>query len=191
MTTTTTSTTDTEPVDNGVNTEALLGARTALSAAPEAAEFTWRATCDWQHGTHSRTTIDSFAGLGQEHVHRATFVVDADHPECFASQDRGATPTEHVLAALASCLTAGVASVAQHRGVQLNSVTATIEGRMNVLGILGADPDVRNGFDDIVVRFAIDADASPADIAAIVAQSQKRSAVYDVVTNPTNVTVEI
>lgn len=186
-----TSPTDTRPVDNGVNTEALLGARTALSAAREAAEFTWRATCDWQHGTHSRTTIDSFTGLGQDHTHRTTFVVDADHPECFASQDRGATPAEHVLAALASCLTAGVAAVAQNRGVQLNSVTATIEGRMNVLGILGADPEVRNGFDDIVVRFAIDADASAEDIAAIVAQSQKRSAVFDVVTNPTNVTVEV
>jgi uncharacterized OsmC-like protein len=183
--------TDTSPVDNGVNTDALLGARTALSDAPEAAEFTWRATCNWNNGTHSRTTIDSFAGLGQEHHHRTTFVVDADHPECFASEDRGATPAEHVLAALASCLTAGVAAVAQHRAIQLNSVTATIEGRMNVLGILGADPDIRNGFDEITIRFAIDADASAEDIAAIVAQSQKRSAVYDVVTNPTNVTVEV
>jgi SAM-dependent methyltransferase/uncharacterized OsmC-like protein len=170
--------TDKGPVDNGVNTEALLGARTALSEAPEAAEFTWRATCDWQHGTYSRTTIDSF-------------VVDADHPECFASEDRGATPAEHVLAALASCLTAGVAAVAQHREIQLNSVTATIEGRMNVLGILGADPGIRNGFDGITVRFAIDADATADEIAALVAQSQKRSAVFDVVTNPTHVTVEV
>jgi uncharacterized OsmC-like protein len=186
-----TNSTNTTPADNGVNTEALLGARRALGEAPEAAEFTWRATCEWQHGTHSRTTIDSFAGLGQEHRHRTTFVVDADHPECFASEDRGATPAEHVLAALGSCLTAGVAAVAQHRGIQLASLTATLEGRMNVLGILGADPEIRNGFDDITVRFAIDADASADDIAAIVARSQKRSAVFDVVTNPTNVTVEV
>ena len=184
-------TTETTPVDNGVNTEALLAAREALSDAPEAAEFTWRATCNWNHGTHSRTTIDSFAGLGQEHQHRTTFVVDADHPECFASEDRGATPAEHVLAALASCLVAGVAAVAQHRGIQLHSVTATVEGGMNVLGVLGADPEIRNGFDGITVRFAIDADASRDDVAALVAQSQKRSAVFDVVTNPTNVTVEL
>jgi len=190
MTITDTST-DTTPVDNGVNTAALLDARAALSESPAAAEFMWRATCAWQHGTYSRTTIDSFAGLGEEHRHRSTFVVDADHPECFASEDRGATPTEIVLAALAGCLTAGVAAVAQHRGIQLNSVTAEVEGGMNVLGVLGADPEIRNGFDGIRVRFAIDADATPDDIAALVAQSQKRSAVFDVVANPTNVTVEV
>ena len=179
------------PVDNGVNTEALLGAREALSAAPEAAEFTWRANCSWVRGTHSRTTVEGFSGLGQDHRHRSTFVFDADHPECFASEDHGATPAEYVLAALASCLTAGVAAVAQHRQIQLTSVEATIEGNMNVLGILGADPDVRNGYNDITVRFAIDADASPDDIRALVAQSQKRSAVYDIVTNPTNVSVVV
>ena len=179
------------PVDNGVNTEALLGARAALSEAPEAADFTWRATCSWVHGTHSRTTVDGFSGLGQEHQHRTTFTFDADHPECFASEDRGATPAEHVLVALASCLTAGVAAVAQQRQIQLRSVTATVEGTMNVLGILGADPEIRNGFDGVKVRFAIDADASPSDIEAIVAQSQKRSAVFDVMTNPTNVVVEV
>ncbi|MDP9463901.1 MAG: OsmC family protein [Actinomycetota bacterium] len=179
------------PVDNGVNTEALLGAREALSNAPEAAEFTWRASCSWVHGTYTRTTVEGFSGLGQDHNHKTVFTFDADHPECFASEDRGATPVEHALGALASCLTAGVAAVAQNRQIQLKSVTATIEGNMNVLGILGADPDVRNGFNDITVRFDIDADASPDDIKALVAQSQKRSAVYDIVTNPTNVTVEV
>ena len=179
------------PVNNGVNTEALLGARAALSEAPEAAEFTWRATCEWVDGTYSRTTIDGFSGLGQDHQHRTPFTFDADHPECFASEDRGATPVEHVLSALASCLTAGVAAVAQQRQVQLRSVTATVEGNMNVLGILGADPDIRNGFNGVTVRFAIDADASPSDIEAIVAQSQKRSAVFDIMTNPTNVVVEV
>jgi len=168
-----------------------MAAREELSKAPEAADFTWRANCSWVNGTYSRTTVEGFAGLGEEHVHESTFTFDADHPLCFASEDRGATPTEIVLAALASCLTAGVASVAQHRGIQLSSVTATVEGNLNVLGVLGADPDVRNGFSDITVRFEIDADASDDDIRALVAQSQKRSAVYDAVTNPTNVTVEV
>ena len=116
------------PIDNGVNTAALLGAREALTAAPEAAEFTWRATCSWVHGTHSRSTVETFAGLGQEHAHRSTFTFDADHPECFASEDQGATPAEYVLVALASCLTAGVAAVAQYREIQLRKVTATVEG---------------------------------------------------------------
>ena len=88
------------PIDNGVNTAALLGAREALTAAPEAAEFTWRATCSWVHGTHSRSTVESFSGLGQEHSHLSTFSFDADHPECFASEDHGATPAEYVLVAL-------------------------------------------------------------------------------------------
>ena len=141
------------------------------------------------HGTHSRTTVDAFSGLGQDHRHRSPFVFDADHPECFASEDLGATPTEYVLTALASCLTAGVAAVAQQRQIQLRSVTATVDGTMNVLGILGADPDIRNGFDGVTVRFDIDADASPSDIEALVAQSQKRSAVFDIMTNPTTVVV--
>ncbi len=179
------------PVNNGVNTEALLGAREALTGAPEAAEFTWIANCSWVDGTFSQTTVDGFSGLGQEHRHKTPYSFDADHPECFASEDRGATPPEILLAALASCLTAGVASVAQHRQIQLRSVTATVEGKMNVLGILGADPDIRNGFNDITVRFDIDADASSQDIEALVAQSQKRSAVYDMVTNPTSVSVEV
>jgi uncharacterized OsmC-like protein len=179
------------PIDNGVNTAALLGAREALTATPAAAEFTWRATCSWVHGTHSRSTVESFWGLGQEHSHLSTFNFDADHPECFASEDLGATPAEYVLVALASCLTAGVAAVAQYREIQLRTVTATVEGHMNVLGILGADPEVRNGYGDIRVRFDIDADASREDIEALVAQSQKRSAVFDILTNPTDVVVEV
>jgi uncharacterized OsmC-like protein len=184
-------TTTTKPIDNGVNTEALLTARRALSEAPAAADFTWRASCSWVHGTYSRSTIEGFSGLSAEHAHRQVFTYDTDHPECFASEDRGASPAELVLAALAGCLTAGVAAVAQNRGIQLRSVTSSIEGKMNVLGILGADPEVRNGFSAIDVHFDIDADAPEDEIAAIVAQSQKRSAVFDILANPTNVSVAL
>ena len=183
-------TTDT-PVNNGVNVEALLQAREALTAAPEAANFTWRATCEWQNGTHSSSVVESFFGLGEEQSHRTRFSYDADHPEIFASEDNGATPVEYVLVGLASCLTAGIAAVAQNREIQLRRVTATLEGAMDVQGILGIDSDVRNGFSDIKVTFDIDADATPDEIRALVEQSQKRSAVYDVVTNPTNVSVEV
>jgi uncharacterized OsmC-like protein len=174
-----------------VNVQALLDARTALSDAPEAAQFTWRASNEWVGGTHSRSTVEGFFGLGGEQAHKSTFTFLADHPEVFASEDQGATPVEIVLVGLASCLTAGVAAVAQNRQIQLNSVKATLEGDMDILGILGADPDVRNGFHGIRVRYEIDADASQEQIEALVAQSQKRSAVYDIVTNPTNVTVTV
>jgi uncharacterized OsmC-like protein len=176
--------------DNGVNSQALLDARAALSEAPEAAEFTWRSTCSWVHGTYSKSTVTTFSGLGQDQAHRAAFTFEADHPACFASEDRGATPVEIVLSALGSCLTAGVAAVAQNRGIQLRSVTATVEGNMNILGILGGDPDVRNGFNDVRVHFDIDADATPEELEALVAQSQKRSAVFDIMTNPTRVVVD-
>ena len=178
-------------VNNGVNVDALLAAREALRSAPDAAKFTWKASCKWINGTHSRTTVQEFHGLGEPQKHRTEFSFDADHPEIFASEDHGATPVELVLVGLASCLTAGVASVAQNRGIQLRSVEAKLQGSMDLQGILGIDTDVRNGYDDIKVTFNIDADAPKADLEAIVAQSQKRSAVFDIVTNPTNVTVEV
>ena len=180
-----------KPVNNGVNVEALFGAQEALKKAPEAAKFKWRATVEWVKGTHSRTTVENFYGLGAEQKHKAKYAFDADHPEIFAAEDNAATPVEIVLAGLASCLTAGVAAVAQNRGIQLRSVESKLEGKMDIRGILGVDSDVRNGYDDIKVTFKIDADASKEDIEALVAQSQKRSAVYDVITNPVNVTVEV
>lgn len=178
-------------VDNGVNVQALLDARAALTETPEGAQFKWRASCQWVNGTHSRSSVEGFYGLGDEQHHRTTFTFDADHPELFASEDHGATPVEIVLCGLASCLTAGIAAVAQNREIQLRSVSATLEGDMDVQGILGIDSDVRNGFNGIKVSYDIDADASEEDIKALVAQSQKRSAVFDIVTNPTNVSVEV
>jgi uncharacterized OsmC-like protein len=179
------------PVDNGIDLPALLGAREALTAEPAGAQFTWRAACTWRNGTHSHTTVDGFWGLGAEQSHRTAFGYDVDHPECFASEDHGPTPTEIVLVALAGCRTAGVAAVAQLRGIQLRSVSATLEADMSILGVLGADPQVRNGFEAVRVRYRIDADATTEDLEALVAQSQKRSAVYDIIANPTNVDVEL
>ena len=178
-------------VNNGVNVQALLDARTALSDAPEAAQFTWRVSNEWQGGTHSQSTVEEFFGLGEDQTHKTVFSYSADHPEVFASEDHGPTPVEFVLVGLASCLTAGIASVAQNREIQLNSVKASIEGDMDVLGILGGDPEVRNGFTGIKVNYEIDADATPQEIEALVAQSQKRSAVFDAITNPTNVSVSV
>ncbi len=178
-------------VDNGVNVQALLEAREALTEAPEAATFKWRASCEWLNGTHSKSSVESYFGLGEEHMHRSKFDFEADHPLVFASEDNAATPVEIVLVGLAGCLTAGIAAVAQNRDIQLKSVKATLEAPMNIQGILGIDSDVRNGFDGITVNYDIDADASQEDIEALVAQSQKRSAVYDIVTNPTNITVNV
>jgi uncharacterized OsmC-like protein len=186
-----TTTSDRAAADNGVNVSALLGAREALADAPAAAAFTWRASSEWIKGTHSRSIIGGFYGLGTEQSRSSTFSVEADHPQIFASEDKAPTPVELVLAGLAGCLSAGVAAVAQNRGIQLHSVKATLEADMDVRGILGVDPDIRNGFSAVRAHFHIKADASKEDIAALVAQSQKRSAVFDIVTNPTDVHVTV
>ena len=176
---------------NGVNVGALLGAREALENAPQAAEFVWKATSEWKTGAHTTTTFDGYFGLGENQSREKAHTVETDHPTIFAATDKAPTPPEMVLCGLAGCLIAGVASVAENRGIKLNSVKATVEADMNLYGILGIDSDVRNGFRAIRVTFDIDADASADDIAALVAQSQKRSAVFDIVTNPTNVFVTV
>lgn len=181
----------TQTVSNGVNVAALLAAREALAQAPEAAQFTWRATSEWKDGTHTVSKVKEFFGLGEEQSHCRAFAFDTDHPEIFASEDRGATPVELVLVGLAGCLTAGIAAVATHRSIRLHSVRATLEATMDIQGILGMDADVRNGFSGVTVDYSIDADASEAEITALVAQSQKRSAVFDILTNPTDVDVRV
>src|SRR5215207_8260059 len=115
----TTGTSTTPTASNGVNVAALLGAREALTGAPAAAQFMWRATSEWQRGTHTRSSVNGFYGLGSEQKHRQAYAFDTDHPEIFASDDLGATPVEMVLVGLAGCLTAGIAAVAQNLNIQL------------------------------------------------------------------------
>lgn len=179
------------PADNGVNVEALLGVRDALAETPEIAEFRWSAAVSWVAGVHSRASVDTFYGFGEQQQHKTTFTYDADHPLAFAAQDNGITPVEYVLVALGSCLTAGIASIAQQRDIALRSVEAVVEADHDLHGILGADPGIRNGFSGVRVSYRIDADATTEQVKALVAQSQKRSAVYDILVNPTAVTVDV
>ena len=183
--------TDSPKADNGVKVEALLGAREAIREMRPAGAFQWRATSEWVDGTHTRATVEDFFGIGEEQRHVKAFTFDVDHPQLFAAEDNGVTPVEMVLVGLAGCLTAGVASVGQNRGIQLRSVSAALTGDMDVAGILGVDREVRNGFSGVRVEFTIDADATAEEIEGLVAQSQKRSAVHDVIANPTPVEVTV
>ncbi|MBX7435102.1 OsmC family protein [Mycobacterium sp. Y57] len=176
---------------NGVDVDAIREARTAMTGQPAAAQFQWRVRNTWHSGIHSQSTIDDYFGVGAEQSHRQPFTIDTDHPELFAAEDNGPTPVEVVLAALAGCLTGGVASVAANRDITLRSVSATLTAEMDLQGVLGIDADVRNGFSSVTVTYDIDADATPEEIEAVVAQSQKRSAVFDLLTNPTTVVVEV
>ncbi len=177
--------------DNGVDIEALEGARAEFERMPEAAVFTFRSDCAWIEGTYSTNNLNDFFGLGRENRRKQTFYVESDHPEAFFGADRAPTAPEIVLAALASCLTAGFAVTAQHSGISLKAVRAQVEGDMDARGFLGMDGNIRSGFSVIRVWFDIDSDACAEDIKVLVKQSQDRSAVFDILTNPTQVNVTV
>ena len=184
-------TTTESPARNGVDTATLFATINAVSEQRDLARFQFRATNTWMSGTHSRSSISSFYGAGQEMAHVTTFDFDADHPVVLTGKDNGPTPVEFMLVGLAGCLTAGLANIAAARGVTLHSVESTVEGDIDLQGILGLSREVRNGYQQIRVSFRIDADASPEKIRELVAQSQARSAVFDVITNQVPVTIAV
>jgi uncharacterized OsmC-like protein len=179
------------PIRNGVDTAALFATLDAVKQAPEAARFQFRAHNEWVSGTHNRTTIAGYFGVGQERSHEHTFVFDADHPAVLVGRDHGPTPAEFALHALAACLTAGLANIAAARRVRLTEVRSTVTGDIDLNGILGLNPDVRNGYERITVRFTVKGDAPAETLREIVEQSRARSAVYDIITNRVPVTIEV
>ena len=176
---------------NGVDTATLFATLDAVKQAPQAARFQFRARNQWVSGTHNRTTIADYYGVGEERAHERTFVFDADHPAVLVGKDHGPTPAEFVLQALAACLTAGLANIAAARNITLTEVRSTVAGDIDLNGILGLDPGVRNGYQQITVRFTIKGDAPAEKLREIVEQSRARSAVYDVITNGAPVTIEV
>jgi uncharacterized OsmC-like protein len=180
-----------EPTRNGVDTATLFATLDAVKAAPEAAKFQFRAHNEWLSGTHNRSTIHDYFGVGEERTHEHTFHFDADHPAVLVGRDNGPTPVEYLLHALAACLTAGLANIAAARGIRLTEVYSTITGDIDLNGILGLNPDVRNGYQNITVRFTVKGDAPAEKLRQLVEQSRARSAVFDVITNGVPVAIEI
>jgi uncharacterized OsmC-like protein len=178
------------PVRNGVDTETLFATLDAVKGQPDIAKFQFRATNRWVNGTHNQSTIHGFYGAMQEMTHQQVHVYDADHPAVLVGADNAPTPAEFVLHALAACLTSGLANIAAARGVNLTEVSSTVEGDIDLLGILGLSDDVRNGYQQIKVSFKLRGD-DPDKLRQVVEQSRKRSAVYDVVTNGVPVAIEV
>ena len=176
---------------NGVDTATLFATLDAVKQAPQAARFQFRARNQWVSGTHNRTTLADYYGVGEERAHERTFVFDADHPAVLVGKDHGPTPAEFVLQALAACLTAGLANIAAARNITLTEVRSTVTGDIDLNGILGLDPAVRNGYQQITVRFTIKGDAPAAKLRELAEQSRARSAVYDVITNGVPVSIEV
>ena len=191
MTTTDTTAGVNDSMRNGVDTATLFATLDAVKQAPEAAKFQFRAHNQWISGTHSRGTIHGFYGVGEERTHERSFTFDADHPAVLVGRDQGPTPVEFVLHALAACLTAGLANIAAARKVKLTEVRSTVSGDIDLNGILGLNPDVRNGYQQITVRFTIKGDAPAEKLRELLDQSRARSAVYDVITNQVPVTIDI
>ena len=180
-----------DAVRNGVDTAKLFATLDAVKAQPEAAAFQFRATNRWMSGTHSRTTIHEFYGVGQEHNHERTFTYDVDHPTVLVGTDEAPSPVEFLLHALAGCLTAGIGNIAAARGITLTEVESTLEGDIDLLGILGLSETVRNGYQQIRVHFRVKGDADDATLRSLVERSRQRSAVYDVLTNGVPISIEV
>ncbi len=176
---------------NGVDTPALLATINAVGGQPELAKFQFRAKSRWISGTHSESTMHGFSGAGGEHKHKASYKAEGDHPAVLCGADNAPTPVEWVLHALASCLTAGIGNIAAARGIKLRKVESTVEGNIDLLGLLGLSDQVRNGYQGIKVSFEIDGDATPEQLEKIVMQSKARSAVFDVVTNGVPVSIAV
>ena len=180
------------PRRNGVDTATLFATLDAVKGQNEIARFQFRARNTWVSGTHSRSTFSDFYGATQEMEHKSVTTVESDHPAVLVGQDEGPTPVEYLLHAIAACLTAGVANIAAARGVTLTSVRSTVEGDIDLLGILGlSDGSVRNGYEQLRVTFHIEGDADEETLRGIVEQSRQRSAVYDALTNPTPVAIDV
>lgn len=179
-----------QPLRNGVDVATLFGTLDAVRDNPRIAAFQFRATNQWISGTHSRSTIDSFYGALQELRHARPHTYDADHPAVLVGRDVGPTPAEFLLHALAACLTAGIANVAAARGVRLDEVSSTVEGDIDLMGLLGLDPQVRNGFQGIGVSFRMRGE-DPAALRDVLERSMARSAVLDVLRHGVQVSVEV
>jgi uncharacterized OsmC-like protein len=175
---------------NGVDVATLFATLDAVKANPEIAKFQFRATNRWVSGTHNRSTIHGFYGAGQEMTHKKAHDYDADHPAILVGADNGPTPVEFVLHALAACLTSGLANIAAARGVNLTEVESTVEGDIDLLGILGLSDEVRNGYEQVRVSFRLKGD-DPEKLRQVVEQSRRRSAVYDVITNGVPVAIDV
>ena len=175
-------------IRNGVNLDILGGTVSAIQADPELGICRFRASNKWLSGNRNQSTVQGFYGAKQEIAHKQTFVLDADEPAILAGNDDGANPVEHLLHALASCLTTSMVAHAAVRGIQIEELEAELEGDINLNGFLGLDETVPKGYTEIRVNFRVKAD--PRDLKRI--ESLARfSPVFQTLTNGTRVDLKV
>jgi len=177
-----------QKIVNGVNVTAVEGLVNAIKEKPELAKFKFRLHNRWTDGGHNLSTISNFYGAGKDNAHLRTFELDADEPPALAGQDRGANPVEHLLNALAACLTTTLVYHAAIRGIRIEELDSSLEGDLDLRGFLGLTDEVRRGYQNIKVTFKIGTNAE--NIEKLKALS-KLSPVFDVTSNGTKVDVRI
>lgn len=175
-------------VVNGVDIETLMDTVNAIKADPELGASRFRATNKWLGANHNRTTVTGFYGAKQEIAHKQIFELDADEPAVLAGGDEGANPVEHLLHALASCVTTSMVAHAAVRGIHVEEVESEIEGDIDLRGFLGLAEDVPKGYTDIRVKFKVKAD--PKDMRRL-EELAKFSPVFNSLTQGVHVDVRV
>ncbi|TWO31728.1 OsmC family protein [Seonamhaeicola sediminis] len=175
-------------VKNGVNVDQLVETIGHIQEQPELAKFEFRAKNNWIDGGHCVSSVKEFYGAGQEDTTRQeTFTMECSHPQVLLGKDEAATPPEVVLHALSSCLTGAMVYHAAANGIDIEGAESTIKGTADLHGFLGLDPEVRTGFDGITMQLRVKSDASAEQLERLA----KFSPVFDMISNPTPVKIEI
>lgn len=180
-----------QTIVNGINVDEFNATVEAIRQQPDLAQLQFRAGNEWINGTYNRTTVNEVYGAGEEHTREKSFVLEKDEPVFLLGTDKGANPIEHLLAALAGCLTTTLVYFAAAEGVRLDQITSRFEGDLSVLGFLGIDESKRMGCEQIRVTFDIKSDAPREKIEELVQLAQSRSGVFDMLTNRTPVSVQL
>ena len=180
-----------QQIVNGVNVSKLFGTVEAIKEISEIAKFNFKANGKWINGGHNRTTINEFYGACQNFQRKEPFVFEKDEPPALLGEDHGANPVEYVLAALDGCLTTSLIYHAAAKGIKIDEVETSFSGDLNLHGFLGLDENIRNGYEKIKVEFKIKSDAPKEKLQELVQLAQKRSPVFDIVSNPTPVEVSL
>jgi uncharacterized OsmC-like protein len=152
-----------EGLVNGIHLDTLQGTVDAIAEDPELGACVFRARNRWISGNHNRTTVTGFYGARQEIAHKQAFELHADEPPILAGNDSGANPVEHLLNALAACVTTSMVAHAAVRGIEIEALESEIEGDIDLRGFLGLDKDVPKGFTDIRIKFRVKADVNNLD----------------------------
>jgi uncharacterized OsmC-like protein len=175
---------------NGVNVDTLFGIIDAIGGNPKIADFKFSITNKWSNGGHNISNVGNFYGALETQTRDGFVVENAEH-QVLLGEDQSPNPVEYVLHALAGCLTSILVYHAAARGHKITDVESTVEGNLDLHGFLGMDEKVRSGYNDIKVTIKVKGDLSEAELQELMKVAQARSPVYDMVTNPVPVAVEI